>query len=173
VTERRPELVRFAIALLIPLAVLLLLIGRGELITRSGMKWRVRITGYDPRDLVHGHYLRYQLSWRWADRDGSQLPQREPDSVFCLNLDGDGGRMPEPKVTLVPREERSGCKSWFPVETEERLNRFFIPEGKGRAFENAVRSETCYVVLAVSRTGQVVVEDLLIKDTSWRDALKD
>lgn len=178
-TERRPEFVRFAIALAVPLVVLLLLIGRGELITQSGTKWRVRITGYDPRDLVHGHYLRYQLSWIWADSDGEsertsrRLRPRDPDFFFCLNPGTDERRPPEPRISMVSRDERSGCKSSFPVEIEERLNRFYIPEGKGAAFESAVRNETCYVVLAVSRTGQVVVEDLLVGDTSWRKAIKD
>lgn len=180
-TERRPEFVRFAIALAVPLVVLLLLIGRGELITHSGTKWRVRITGYDPRDLVHGHYLRYQLSWLWSDGDDeaerssrrSRQRPREPDSFFCLNHGSDTRKPPEPRVSLVSRDERSGCQSSFPVEIEERLDRFYIPEGKGAAFERAVRNETCYVVLAVTRTGQVVVEDLLVGDTSWRKAIKD
>lgn len=178
-TERRPEFVRFAIALAVPIVVLLLLIGRGELITHSGTKWRVRITGYDPRDLVHGHYLRYQLSWIWSDSDEEsersrrRTRTREPGSFFCLNTGTDERRPPEPRVSLVSSDDRSGCKSSFPVETEDRLDRFYIPEGKGAAFERAVRNETCYVVLAVTRTGQVVVEDLLVGDTSWRRAIKD
>jgi uncharacterized membrane-anchored protein len=169
-TSRRPELVRFAIALALPLIVLVLLIGRGEYISRSGHKWRVRISGYDPRDLVHGHYLRYRINWSWSSGEPSE---RDSDAVFCLNRGGDQTRLPEPTVELVPRSQRSSCRSWFPHETEESLRRFYIPEDKGLAFERAVREETCYIVLAVSPTGQVVVEDLLIKDTSWRNVLRD
>lgn len=169
---RRTELVRFAIALALPLLVLLFLIGRGEFISRSGQKWRVRITGYDPRDLVHGQYLRYRLQWVWerSEPDRGNLPD---DAIYCLTTPTNGRRPPEPTVDVVPRSDRARCRSWFPVETEERLNRFYIPEGKGSAFERAVRNETCYVVLAISRTGQVVVEDLLINDTSWRQVLRD
>ncbi|MFO0575892.1 MAG: GDYXXLXY domain-containing protein [Polyangia bacterium] len=169
-TSRRPELVRFAIALLLPLVVLVLLIGRGEYISRSGQKWRVRISGYDPRDLVHGHYLRYRLNWTW---NTSEPSERDSDAVFCLNREGDKRAIPEPTVDLVPRSRRSSCRSWFPHQTEADLRRFYIPEDKGQAFERAVRDETCFIVLAVSPTGQVVVEDLLINDSSWRSVLRD
>ena len=45
------------IAVIIPLLGLIALIARSEFAVRSGPTWLIPITGYDPRDLLHGRYL--------------------------------------------------------------------------------------------------------------------
>ena len=50
-------------ALLLPIVAFLGLVGRAELLRASGPVFHVAIAGYDPRDLLQGHYLRYRLQW--------------------------------------------------------------------------------------------------------------
>ncbi len=51
------------VALLLPIVAFAVLVVRAELLRASGPVFRVAIAGYDPRDLLQGHYLRYRLQW--------------------------------------------------------------------------------------------------------------
>lgn len=54
---------------LLPLALLLPLVGLGliwlltEQESREGTEWDVPIAGYDPRDLLRGHYVQFRYDW--------------------------------------------------------------------------------------------------------------
>src|SRR3546814_2755888 len=41
-------------------------------------EWRIPVTGYDPRDLMAGHYARFRYAWRLE----GQCPSG--DCMFCL-----------------------------------------------------------------------------------------
>ena len=47
------------VAVVVPLLGLLALIGRAEFNLQDGRPWLLPIRGYDPRDLISGHYLRF------------------------------------------------------------------------------------------------------------------
>ena len=51
-------------ALLLPIVAFAALVVRAELWRASGPVFHVAIAGYDPRNLLQGHYLRYRLQWR-------------------------------------------------------------------------------------------------------------
>lgn len=55
----RAGLVAFAL----PLAGLAALWGWSDWRSRQGTDWEVPITGYDPRDLLRGHYVLYRYDW--------------------------------------------------------------------------------------------------------------
>ncbi len=54
---------------LLPLALLLPLIGlaliwlQAERVSHQGSEWDVPIAGYDPRDLLRGHYVQFRYDW--------------------------------------------------------------------------------------------------------------
>ena len=50
---------------LLPVLGLALLVMRGELARHGKPTFRLPIAGYDPRDLISGHYLRYQYELDW------------------------------------------------------------------------------------------------------------
>jgi hypothetical protein len=50
-------------AVLLPIVAFAGLVVRAELLRASGPVFHVAIAGYDPRDLLQGHYLRYRLQW--------------------------------------------------------------------------------------------------------------
>ncbi|MBL1319894.1 MAG: GDYXXLXY domain-containing protein [Methylophaga sp.] len=47
---------------MIPFILLCLLIARAEYHLSVGTQWDTAITGYAPRDLLRGHYLRFRLN---------------------------------------------------------------------------------------------------------------
>ncbi|MGH6616785.1 GDYXXLXY domain-containing protein [Sphingomonas sp.] len=61
----KPMSYRFclAVALLLPLAVLAYSWASTYRLAQQGQEWLIPIRGYDPRDLLRGHFIRYQYAW--------------------------------------------------------------------------------------------------------------
>lgn len=164
--------VRLIGALLLPILVLAGLTVRAELLARSGRKWQVRITGYDPRDLVSGQYLRYRIAWDFAEDPARSDCEDQESCILCLvRRPDDTAPIPEPLVRRKPRREAVTCDSFFPVAAEEKLHRYFIPEGLGGRFESAVRDRKVQLQLSISAAGQVAVTELLVDGAPWRSVL--
>ena len=52
----------------------------------SGTEITVRISGYDPRDLLSGHYIRYRIDWDNTDLEQfKNKPFTRPEFVSSLN----------------------------------------------------------------------------------------
>ncbi|SER63020.1 GDYXXLXY domain-containing protein [Sphingobium sp. YR768] len=56
-----------AAALLLPLAAFAWNWGDTYRLSRSGEEWLIPIQGYDPRDLLRGHYVQYRYDWPVAE----------------------------------------------------------------------------------------------------------
>ena len=54
-----------AAALALPVLALAALIGEQEAMLSGAAVVNVPVRGYDPRDLLHGHYIQGQLDWEW------------------------------------------------------------------------------------------------------------
>jgi uncharacterized membrane-anchored protein len=156
------------LALLAPLLGVAGLMVRGELTLQTGTEWAVRIGGYDPRDLIRGHYLVYSLRWQMEGRSCTG-----GDCCYCLWDSGRGGpRPPEPAVRIISCAERAPCESWFPEEQVRGLEKFFIPEGKGRELEQAIRAREAMLLIRVSRRGRVGIADLLLDRRPWSEVVR-
>lgn len=83
----------------LPIIILLIWVATIEVERQQGQEVVVRLRGYDPRDLLSGHYILYQLDW-----DNTDCGQFEggfcPRSSFDLT-----GRfyVPENKAILLER----------------------------------------------------------------------
>jgi uncharacterized membrane-anchored protein len=162
-TTRRILLV---VALLLPIAVLGALIGRAELVVQTGTEWAVRIRGYDPRDLLRGQYLQYNVAWKMEGEDCSSGA-----CCYCLwNSNPGQPSPPEPSVRIVSCADRAPCESYFPVKRAASLRQYFIPEGEGARLEQAIRNREAMLLLRVSSRG-VVITDLLLDRKPWRSVL--
>lgn len=157
-TKRR---VAALVALLLPVVGTIGLIVRGELALR-GAEWRFKITGYDPRDLLRGHYLVYRIDW-------GERPVDSECADCCLCLDRVEG---EQRVTRIECQEARSCDAWLRVGEIDDLQRYYIPEDAPRQLEAAVMAGRGELVLSFSRRGGLVIKDLLIDGKPWRDALR-
>lgn len=152
-------------ALALPIVALVAMAGRAEIVSRTGRPWVIAITGYDPRDLVRGHYLRYRLDLRW-DEPG----ERCTTETCCHCLRGEAGG--EPLVTKVPCDQVSGCDSHFGDGELDHLQQFFIPEGRGLELEREIQTRRATLSVRVSPAGKVVIQDLLLDGKPWREVVK-
>ena len=67
---RQHRLKLAAVMLLLPLLALGGIILKNERDIASAKTWRVKITGYHPRDLLYGHYLSFRFDWGISPEQG-------------------------------------------------------------------------------------------------------
>jgi len=77
--------------MLLPLAGLAVLWAQSEQLSRQGTDWEVPIQGYDPRDLLRGHYVEFRYDWpiREEELEEEDEPIRVSWSSNYLCLIGD------------------------------------------------------------------------------------
>jgi hypothetical protein len=147
-------------ALLLPIVAFIGLVGRAELLRASGPVFRVAIAGYDPRDLLQGHYLRYRLQWPAAEAcDGATC-------CLCLQVSG-----VHTKVECGAADV--ACEAQLSRQLVEQGREFFIQEDAGPALEQAIRRGQGAMALNVTPNGQVRVHELFIDGVPHRRWLRD
>jgi len=60
---------RLLAIILVPLAGLGALWASSDHLSRQGIDWEVEIAGYDPRDLLRGHYVEFTYDWPIVEED--------------------------------------------------------------------------------------------------------
>lgn len=155
-----------------------MILGRASIL-RSGTEIRLAVEPVDPRDLLRGDYvvLGYPISriersligetdtqkmkGRWLHvrlsraEDGSFAPV-----AAALDAPPAGERLDE-EVDLrgiVMREPGSGETT---VQVAYGIERYYVPEGEGRAIEEAMRQDRFEIVAAVDEDGSAQIKALL------------
>jgi hypothetical protein len=137
---------------------------------RSGVHVRVPVVAYDPRDLVAGHYLQFQLDLR----DAPDACRGSPSEDVCLCVGPTGGR----ETALIESVEACApppkCGAF--LRGRCRYDRFV--GGFERYYfdeRHVARLRTMppdsSVVLSVGPTGQARVERFLVGDETLEDYL--
>lgn len=166
------------VAVIIPLLGLLALIGRAEVAVRSGPTWQIAIEGYDPRDLLHGRYLRYRYRFNWQGPDTCGEPageeaSRKPDRQCCLCLSRDNREGIDPPVSQVWCDDVDQCDGWLRAESVAGGQRYFVPEDRARELEDALRERDAALELTCGPNGEPAIRDLLLDGRPWRDVVGD
>ena len=146
------------VAVALPVLGIAALITHAELRSRGGIEWRVPVTGYDPRDLLSGHYLLYRYAWEPA-----------PGTCVCLR-EGPTGRI-DPSATRVSCDNVAGCGAWIRGERVDGPQQFFISEERAPALERAFLRSRAHVGISV-RDGDVVVHELYLDGRPWREVVE-
>lgn len=111
----------------------------------TGKEITVAVTGYDPRDLLSGHYIQYTIDW---DRtDCSQFSHGIcPKDEFCK--EADWGRQ---------------CRFYIPEKNAQELDLLFSQRNTtDLIFE---------VVYSYHRGTEPLAKQLLINGKDWRESL--
>lgn len=157
------------VAVVFPILGLLALIGRAELNLESGAQWELPISGYDPRDLLSGHYLRYQYQFEW-----SRVPTCGSGDVIdpacCLCLQPRPASR-EPLVRSVRCEALDGCLSWLRGGDVAGEQRYFVPAERAAELEQALRDHDASLRVAITDDGTLAVDTLLLDGVPWQDRL--
>lgn len=149
------------IALIAPIIALALLTGYKKYILSIGTEVTLPISGYDPRDLLSGHYLIYTINYGVEGIcEGTSYKMEKPGYV-CLNPKKFSYSWPDHCEIMI----KGVCnRSRF----EAGIERYYIPEEEAKKLEDLVRSKEASIVLSVPKSGKAQIKDLLINGTSWR-----
>ncbi len=155
------------IAAVVPVVGLSLLVAKAELATRTGPSWTVPIQGYDPRDLLHGHYLRYAFDFDWQD-SGTCGAKDLPEPGCCLCLSGTGGA---PQVRQVTCDDAPSCDGWLRSDEVAPPLRYYVPETSALDLEDALRDHDAAVAFTSGRTGGAAIGALTLDGRPWQEVL--
>jgi hypothetical protein len=146
------------VGLTLPLLALSGLIAHKESIIRSGKEFTLKITGFDPRDLLSGHYITYRIDYGVDD-----LCNKGGKQFICLQETG-------PHYVT---QNKSDCD--YPVQGycrgsqfDSGLERFYIPQADAMTLDKAVRTGDGSLVISVTHSGHKAVKELLIKGERWQ-----
>ncbi len=157
------------VALVLPLVGLVGTIVKSEVAVRSGAEFRFLIEGYDPRDLLRGQYLQFQVRENWGD----EVDSCGEDSECCACLRSSGSKRPPSFHRATCETARAECEHFISIDQLEALRRYYIPEERARELEKrlrkAAREEAAVIVVSVSKNGRASIKDLLIDDVSISD----
>lgn len=155
------------IALALPIVALLgwcILLERG---LSQGEMVRVRITGYDPRDLLSGHFVRYALPL--ADLSPCLRPsaERAGDQCICLSADSDGvhhvptwgGNCNDRPQTACEVFIRGVCVG---ARFDAGIEQYFIPERLAPVLQTI--PENSSIILSIRRNGRAQIASLLVEE---------
>ena len=123
---------------------------------KAGRDVTVKITGYDPRDMLSGRYILYQIDWN--NTDCTQFKNNVcPKEDFCRT---------NRKITHSWR--RNLCRFYIPEKHADKLDkafteRIFSEDGKRKDFE---------VVYSYIEGQEAIAKDMLINGNSWREFVK-
>jgi len=126
------------------------------------------VRGYDPRDLLSGHYLIYSVDYGISDvcatgRDGSGADALSQTGMWlCL----EGVRF----ASLIEPEQ---CGVRLSGRCEggaftAGIERFYVPQEKAAKLESLIQGKSASILINVSEQGEPQVKDLLIDGVSWR-----
>lgn len=153
------------LALVLPIAGVLGMIVRSEVKLALGVELRVPIRGFDPRDLLRGHYLMFQFDWtvQGACAEGEEC-------CYCLDARGPGARGAQ--VQQAACMDLKECPARMDAAELDALRRFYVPEEVGTRLEDLVRHKRAVAVLAVTPQGGVVLKQLEVDGKPWREVLE-
>ena len=151
---------------------------------QQGTDWEVPVAGYDPRDLLRGDYviLRYEISSipvrLVLNRPDGSFTSREGDIFVRIKKDADGywravsASLDEPSTP--PGSDEIDIKGhvgagWSlgdgaSLSPDYGIERFYVPEGEGRAIEQDMRVRPFGVKVAVAKDGTAQVKALMDGD---------
>lgn len=174
-------------ALLLPIVAMVLLIGAHSYNRENGTEWRIPVTGYDPRDLLRGHYLTFRYDWNWEKRMNTACSGKE--CALCVQEDMPSSSY-NPKVymtSLTAAEKQCGSFiqgyshriNQFEIGTKEGygLRRYYIPEAEARKLDRLLRGwdqsdHKFDMGLRVNDAGQAFIEQMYIDGVALEEWIK-
>lgn len=146
------------VALIFPIFFLAALTIYKHINLSKGSEVILPISGYDPRDLLSGHYLVYRINYGVETLCPS--PTQRITGYVCF----------EPKKFTYSIPEN--CSKYIRGTCtygrfEAGVEKFFVPEEKAIILERLIRSNFASIVLSISTDGSAQVKNLLINGKSW------
>jgi GDYXXLXY protein len=147
------------VAVVLPLLAIVLGIVRGR-----SRDFVFEIGGYDPRDLLRGHYLQFSL--RVASVPAREVCVDQPPGTCCLCLTHAEPNQVSKVEGATCATARAECDGVLPLDVLKRPYRFYVPEARATNIEwrvsAAMQRRAAQAVVAVDADGVARVRELRI-----------
>ena len=146
---------------------------------------RVAIEPHDPRDLLYGHYMEFQIKWNFkrSNPEETQTSYQEKKSCLCVEP---GAVNPSVSVTeCKPPDKTQACayflkgKSWQKDHFDNGVHRYYVDETIAMPLEDLFVKEGRRFSLDLHITpdgeslpGQLYVDELPLKEFLARNGGK-
>lgn len=149
--------------LALPILAVLAAITKAEVNLSSSDDWRFTVEGFDPRDPLRGHYIRFSVDIQESDVI-SQCENHDSDCCYCLTSVGVNA---PPRIQRDTCEHaRQSCEGAVRIKSIRTLRRYYIPESMRHEIDyrmrDAARLGTAEVIVAVDPSGTARVKQLQI-----------
>lgn len=145
-------------ALVLPIAGLAALWGWADHQSRQGTDWLVPIQGYDPRDLLRGHYIEYSYDWPGIGEEQFYASDR-----FCIHGTPphvDALTMVEPGVACdhPVRADYDGVYGEFGLQR----GRLYVPQTQASELQDHLRDRELrgFVLIRQRADGHITPREL-------------
>lgn len=160
---KNPQL-RLAAALVFPIIVLAANTWMYQQQRSAGETFKFPIEGFDPRDMLAGHYLFYKVDYGVASTHG--CPTTDIPAALCLR----------PERRVYPTDELpNGCEVYLQGECDASslftagLNRFYIPQEYAAPLEAKIANKQGEIEVSIDKRGNAAILDLLIDGKTWKE----
>jgi len=155
--------------LIVPVLAVALLMVQAEYRTEQGQMYTVPVNGFDPRDLVYGHYLSIQVD---LEALGVRAGGTKDGGAFCFQREGESVRVLQGTEMELAQEN---CASITPTENLVGAKRYLVPEVDALELENRLRDQKvkASVELIIQESGEVSMGMLFLNDKPWREVLAE
>jgi uncharacterized membrane-anchored protein len=153
-----------AVALVLPLIAIALGIVRAERHLAGGTRWVFEITGYDPRDLLRGHYIQYRLALH--ETEGAvACDDSHKAEPCCLCLTRTAANHP-PQVQRTTCEQAQQCDGSLQTRYLSELTRYYIAEERAQELTDRVQDSatrgTARLSVILDGQGKPQIDALLV-----------
>jgi uncharacterized membrane-anchored protein len=150
---------KYLVAFFLPVISLILLTAYKQIQVARGTEVILTIQGYDPRDLLSGHYLTFTVNY---DLPGLCQNNSEAEKYVCLTPRFESDILPEDCKLYI----RGQCRGWrFAAGVE----RYYVPENEALLLEKLVRNHEASIKLSIGKDGTARIKDLLLNGISWKE----
>jgi hypothetical protein len=147
-------------AFALPLAGLAALWGWSDHLSRQGTDWLVPVAGYDPRDLLRGHYV--QFTYDWPGLDHETIDGGGP-AELCLHGSAprlERATLPVPGAPCAYPARAADADSGYPMGL--RMGRVYIPQTRSEELTRKLADPDVrgFVLLRQREDGTVTPREL-------------
>ena len=145
------------LSIIFPIICLITLIFYKQSIVSQGLVFELNIKGFDPIDVLSGHYVTYTVDYP----ENPCLDEQEYACV-CLKLNESN-----PSNLGIDCEKKSYCDAILKGECKNKIfragiERYYIPENRAKEIDEIVRAGKSKIKISVSQSGEAIVTDLLL-----------
>jgi hypothetical protein len=138
-------------------------IARSELLFARTSDFTFEITGFDPRDLLRGHYLQFRLQLEPREIREACDPTAQ-ECCLCVTATEPG--QPASVADATCATARTHCAAWLDRSYLTQPLRYYVPEQRASELEQrllqAIGRRSAQAVMVLDAHGQAQVRELRI-----------